>query len=97
MKARLDAWRQVGAPITILDVKHRPERVDAVWNDLPALLREVLAALTPSGGQPEPLEKALKLAKEATNGWACYAKRAIEHDEIARLHREIDALKGART
>lgn len=32
------------------------------------------------------------LAKEATNGWACYASRKIEHDEIARLHREIDAL-----
>jgi len=23
---------------------------------------------------------------EATNGWACYAKRKIEHDEITRLH-----------
>lgn len=34
----------------------------------------------------------MKLAKEATNGWACYAKRKIEHDDIARLHREIDAI-----
>lgn len=34
---------------------------------------------------------ALKLAKEATNGWACYAKRAVEHMEITRLHRQIDA------
>ena len=33
----------------------------------------------------------IRLAKEATNGWACYAKRKIEHDDIARLHREIDA------
>lgn len=39
--------------------------------------------------------EALRLAKEATNGWACYAKRKIEHDEIARLHREIDALSDA--
>lgn len=31
----------------------------------------------------------LRLAKEATNGWACHAKRKIELDEIARLHREI--------
>ena len=35
-----------------------------------------------------------ELAKEATNGWACYAKRKIEHDDIARIHREIDALGG---
>lgn len=32
-----------------------------------------------------------RLAKEATNGWACHATRKREHDEIARLHREIDA------
>jgi hypothetical protein len=31
----------------------------------------------------------LRIAKEATNGWACYAKRKIEHDEIARLHEAI--------
>lgn len=37
---------------------------------------------------------AMHLAKEATNGWACYAKRPIEHDEIARLHREIAELEG---
>ena len=28
----------------------------------------------------------LKLAREATNGWACHAKRNIEHAEIARIH-----------
>ncbi len=38
------------------------------------------------------LDRMRTLAKEATNGWACYAKRKIEHDGIARLHREIDAL-----
>lgn len=32
------------------------------------------------------LKQALTLATEATNGWACYAKRRAEHDEIARLH-----------
>ena len=36
---------------------------------------------------------ALRLAKEATNGWACYAKRESEHKEIARLHREIAAME----
>jgi hypothetical protein len=33
-----------------------------------------------------------KLAREATNGWACYARTKREQDEIARLHREIDAI-----
>lgn len=32
------------------------------------------------------------LAREATNGWACYAKRNIELDEIYRLHRALDAI-----
>lgn len=31
-----------------------------------------------------------KLAKEATNGWACYARTQKEHAEIARLHTAID-------
>lgn len=35
------------------------------------------------------LERALRIAKEATNGWACYAKRKREHDDIGRLHRLI--------
>lgn len=39
----------------------------------------------------EALAKATTLAKEATNGWACYARTNLEHNEIARLHREIDA------
>lgn len=39
------------------------------------------------------LTEAIRLAKEATNGWACYAKRKIEHDDIARLHREIRAIE----
>lgn len=37
--------------------------------------------------------KALKLAKEATNGWACYSRTDRERDEIARLHREIAKLE----
>lgn len=35
------------------------------------------------------LELALTIAKNATNGWACYARRQNEHDEIARLHNAI--------
>ena len=37
-------------------------------------------------------DEALRIAKEATNGWACYARTKKEHDEIARLHRAIDSL-----
>jgi hypothetical protein len=36
-----------------------------------------------------------KLAKEATNGWACYARTKREHADIARLHSEIDKLRAA--
>ena len=41
----------------------------------------------------EVIDRALRLAKEATNGWACYAKRILEYDNIAHLHREIAALE----
>ncbi len=37
------------------------------------------------------MEELRRLAKEATNGWACFAKRNCEHDEITRLHKAIDA------
>lgn len=37
--------------------------------------------------------RAIRLAKEATNGWAVYAKRKAEHDNIAHLHREIAAVE----
>jgi len=37
--------------------------------------------------------QALRLAKEATNGWACYAKRKIERDHIVRLYQEINAVE----
>lgn len=36
----------------------------------------------------------IQIAKEATNGWACYAKRVIELDEIARLHAAIAKAEG---
>lgn len=36
---------------------------------------------------------AVRLAKEATNGWACVAKGKIEHDEISRLHRAIGEIE----
>lgn len=39
------------------------------------------------------LELTLVLARNATNGWACYAKRQIEHDEIARLHNAISEVE----
>ena len=48
-------------------------------------------------GVPDPtlLRRLLQLAKEATNGWACYAKLPAEHDNIASLHREIAAFERA--
>lgn len=41
----------------------------------------------------ELMNRALSLAKEATNGWACYAKRDVEHENIANLHQRIAALE----
>lgn len=46
---------------------------------------------TPAAGAQ--IATLVSIAKRAVNGWACYAKRQIEHEEIARLHREIDALR----
>ena len=40
----------------------------------------------------DPIEQAIKLAREATNGWACFAKRESEHREIARIHKSLDEL-----
>lgn len=42
---------------------------------------------------PSLLRRTIRLAKEATNGWAVYAKRKAEHDNIAHLHREIAAIE----
>lgn len=36
------------------------------------------------------------LAKEATNGWACYARTKLEHNDISRLHQALDAFEAQR-
>jgi hypothetical protein len=35
----------------------------------------------------------LRIAQEATNGWACWARTKKEHDEIARLHGAIGSVQ----
>lgn len=45
----------------------------------------------------EALKEALTTAREATNGWACYARTKMEHAEIARLHLVIDAAHASLT
>lgn len=40
-------------------------------------------------------EKAMRLAREGANGWACFAKTKREHDDIARIHQELNALRAA--
>lgn len=42
----------------------------------------------------EVCSEAVRIATEATNGWACFAKRKCEHTDIARLHREIGLVRG---
>lgn len=51
---------------------------------LDALLLSLVSSLM------QERETLRRLAKEATNGWACYARTNREHDDIARLHKEID-------
>ena len=64
------------------------------WSDLEmGVLLEHLAGVALGEGQPDHARRALRLAKEATNGWGCYAKRKAEHENIAHLHREIAALE----
>jgi hypothetical protein len=52
-------------------------------------IREAAALLTEQSRQ---LEALMRIAKEATNGWACHAKGKAEHAEIARLHAAIAVL-----
>ncbi len=56
-------------------------------------LHEHLASALEAPSLLPLLHTAVRLAKEATNGWACYAKRKAEHDNIAHLHREIAQLE----
>jgi hypothetical protein len=44
----------------------------------------------------ETLEQAMTLAREATNGWACYARTGKELTEIGRIHMALDALAALR-
>ena len=58
--------------------------------------RKEVAALTEERDTlRQQIEEALTLARQAVNGWACHARRDIEHNEIARLHKRIDVLAEA--
>jgi hypothetical protein len=58
------------------------------------LLAAALASDEPEA-TPAPFDAMVKLAKEATNGWACYARTKAEHAEIARLHSEINKFRAS--
>lgn len=47
------------------------------------------------GAHTEGVAALLKIAKEATNGWGCYARTKREHAEIARLHTAIRTAEAA--
>jgi hypothetical protein len=64
------------------------------WSDLEmSVLLEHLAGVALGEGQPDHARRALRLAKEATNGWGCYAKRNAELANISQLHSEIAAIE----
>jgi hypothetical protein len=58
------------------------------WFDAGASIGEQQCAEKIAAAQAE-VSRLQQALREATNGWACFAKRKIEHDEIARLHRII--------
>jgi hypothetical protein len=66
-----------------------PERATGDGDAIDAEVLSLRSQLTTLTQERDALRKA---AKEATNGWACYARTNREHDEIARLHGVIDAL-----
>lgn len=60
---------------------------------LSAIVRSAFSTLTEKNRCRDTSRSALNLAKEATNGWACYAKKPIEHENIANLHQRIATLE----
>lgn len=53
---------------------------------------QVMALLDEIARLQAALAKTKKLALEATNGWACFALRDCELDEISRIHAELAAI-----
>lgn len=95
------------AEAVIRDLRQRAESAEAERKGCDTLLKrfvaraesaeEALAALRSTVDQiAQERDDALRLAKQAVNGWACYARRKLEHDEIARLHAAIDELRADR-
>lgn len=60
------------------------------WLEDMAYWMDIVSDLAALGKKDEQIARLKTLAKQATNGWACFARRDIEHDEIARLHQAID-------
>jgi hypothetical protein len=66
--------------------RHREDYCDCVGSP-PRAWAEYMSLLL------DERDEARKLARQATNGWACYATREVEHDDIARIHRVLDAME----
>jgi len=86
--------------VALLAEAKRRVRASVLWkrfiehtpleNDIAVWMADFAAeAIDASAGK---LAAALCVAREATNGWACFATRKAEHVDIARLHHQIDAL-----
>lgn len=72
--------------------------LDAAQHEARRALAELQDEATPDAilrllALVEQREKLMTLAREAANGWACYAKRKIELDDIGRIHQALDALR----
>jgi len=66
-------------------MRRRAEAAESDWQEVTAERDKTVAVLT------HERDEARTLARQAVNGWACYAKRNAEHDEIAEIHAALDA------
>lgn len=88
-------WREragenYGAYVKLVDDVCAAAKAD----HLPGALAKIAALQSPPAPSATVAE-AIRLAKMATNGWACFARTAIEHDAVTKLHQDIDALLAA--
>lgn len=90
-RGRAEAAEQRAADLEA-EVEADKFRKRALQDSIDGCAQKVVEITAKQRAAEQRAEAAKKLALQATNGWACYAKRGIEHEEIARLHAAIKAL-----
>lgn len=95
--AELEAWQAWAHVMLDADAPYTDAELrDAVALDLNAEHDRAERAESALAAARQEVDTLARLSKEATNGWACYARTKLEHSDIARLHKELDDLAAAR-